>query len=168
LIFTVNSKSIVLFNYKYIIFISLLVIFLLLGQNIQADIKIIIIDPKLLQYNLSPNKYDNSSQNYDNSSQNYDNSSSKYDNSPLNYQNGTNGNRRIISPDNYFLGYYTFGYNGIINFFTNNGTRFAYNPGGGHTQSVFMSEGGWCGIIATQNGQLILGLNQPCYLRLYQ
>lgn len=136
-----------------------------------ADIRAIIINENSLPYNLSPSNYDNSPSNYDNSSSNYDNSVSNYHNSPSNYDNsssnydnGSNGDRRIISEDNKFLGYYVFGADGIINFYSAGGERVGYIPSGGHTQSIF-SESGWCGTMGEQQGRTVLGLTQSCFYR---
>jgi len=101
-----------------------------LAGPLWADLRAIIINENSLPYNLSPSNYDNSPSNYDNSSSNYDNSASNYDNSPSNYDNsssnydnGRNGDRRVISDDNTFLGYYVFGSGGIINFYSAGGER---------------------------------------------
>lgn len=138
---------------------------------IWADIRAILIDENSLPYDLSPSKYDNSPSKYDNSPSKYDNSVSKYDNSPSKYgnspskySNGPNGDQRIISKDREFLGYYVFGSDGIINFYSAGGERVGYVPSGGHTQSVF-SENGWCGTMGEQQGKPVLGLTQSCFYR---
>lgn len=142
-----------------------------MGSASWADIRAIVINENSLPYDLSPSNYDNSPSNYDNSSSNYDNSvsnydnsPSNYDNSPSNYDNGINGDRRVVSEDNTFLGYYVFGSDGIINFYTAGGERIGYIPSGGHTQSIF-SENGWCGTMGEQQGRPVLGLTQSCYYR---
>lgn len=137
-----------------------------------ADVMAIVIAENGLPYDLSPSNYDNSSSNYENSSSNYDNSisnydnsPSNYDNSPSNYENTINGSRRIISENQDFLGYYVFGSKGIINFYSTNGERVGYLPGGGHTQSIF-SEEGWCGTMGDFQGQTVAGFTQSCFYKL--
>ena len=142
-----------------------------MAGSLWADIRAIVINENSLPYDLSPSNYDNSPSNYDNSStnydnsvSNYDNSPSNYDNSPSNYDNGIHGDRRVISEDNTFLGYYVFGSDGIINFYSASGERVGYIPGGGHTQSIF-SENGWCGTMGQQQGRTVLGLTQSCFYK---
>ncbi|MCB1341444.1 MAG: hypothetical protein KDK24_10350 [Pseudooceanicola sp.] len=144
---------------------------MILGGVSMADIRVIVIDEHRLPYDLGPSKYSNSPSNYDNSPSNYENSESNYGNSPSNYANSSsnyknsiNGDRRVVSEDNTFLGYYVFGPDGIINFYSAGGNRIGYIPGGGHTQSIF-SENGWCGTMGERRRQPILGLTQSCYYR---
>lgn len=137
-----------------------------------ADLRVVLIDPGSLPYELSPSNYTNSPSNYANSPSNYANSSSnyanspsKYANSPSNYANSTSGNRRLISEDRRFLGYYVFSGEGVLNIYSSRGERIAFLPSGGHTQSLFLDEAGWCGTIGEQRGATVLGLSQSCYLR---
>jgi hypothetical protein len=139
-----------------------------LPQPIKADMQLFVINRNSLNFDLGPMNYNNSHMNYNNSHINYDNSHLNYDNSYMNLNNGINGNKRLISTDNFYLGYYVFGKKGVTNFFSKNGKRIAYNPGGGHTSSIFFSEGGWCGTIAQQNRRLVLGVTKQCYLRFFQ
>ena len=157
----------------YISFLFIFFIILTVTENYaKADISIFIIDENSLPYNLSPNNYNNWPGNYQNSNMNdannnlnYNNSNMNFENSHLNFKNGINGRRRLISTDNIFLGYYTIGDNGIINFFSTKGDRIAYNPGESDTQSVFVHEKeGWCGTLGIANNKIALGLTKKCYL----
>lgn len=144
-----------------------------ISSHAHGDMLAIIINENALpyalnqyNYNNSNSNYNNSYMNYDNSVNNYNNSPNNYDNSSFNYQNSINGQRRIISTNNIFIGYYVFAQHGVINIFSVKGDRVAYIPSDGHTQSIFMSEGGWGGTIVNLNGQLVFGFSQQCYLRL--
>ncbi|MBR9807341.1 MAG: hypothetical protein GYB49_08980 [Alphaproteobacteria bacterium] len=138
-----------------------------------GDVTAIIVDPSSLSYEMaptnyanSPSNYNNSSTNYANSSSNYGNASSNYDNSKSNYKNGKNGSRRILTEDNQYVGYYVTNDDGVTNFFGRDGQRFGYNPSG-ETSAVFYTKGNlWCGVIASYQNQLALGLSQKCYFLL--
>lgn len=142
------------------------------GEQSKADILAIQIDPDSLPYDLSPNTYDNRATTYENRSTTYENREttyenrgSTYENRPSTYGNGKNGDRRVVSEDREYLGYYVFSENGVVNFFSESGDRVAYMPAGGHTQSVFLSDGGWCGTIGKQGRSRVLGLSRNCMLR---
>tara|TARA_R110002072_G_scaffold103944_1_gene227973 strand:- start:2963 stop:3451 length:489 start_codon:yes stop_codon:yes gene_type:complete len=157
---------------KYKCLIAYLLAFLALPQVAIADILAILINPDSLSYDLSSGNYANSPGNYANSSGNYENSEGNYANSPGNYANsagnyanGINGENRIISEDNLFLGYYVFSDSGVMNLYSASGNRVAYMPSGGHTQSLFFSQGGWCGTIGESGGKTVLGLTRNCHLR---
>lgn len=157
--------------FKIIIFSELFILFYSIPLSANADIIMIVIDEKLLPYNLSPDsydnsssKYDNSSSKYENSSDNYDNSSSNYDNSPSKYDNGIGGDRRIISENNKFIGYYVYNDKGILNFYNTSGARVAFMPAGGQTTSVFMDDA-WCGTLGTKDGDTVIGVSIKCYYK---
>lgn len=154
---------------NFIIISKLIILFSSFPKQAYADILMLVIDEKLLPYNLnpdkydnSPDKYDNSSSKYENSSDNYENSSSKYENSPAKFENGISGNRRIISEENEFLGYYVYNDKGILNFYNKSGVRVAFMPAGGQTPSVFM-EDAWCGTLGTKDGNTVIGVSVKCY-----
>jgi hypothetical protein len=149
-----------------------LVAFFALPQVAVADILAILIDPNSLPFDLSQNNFANSPGNFANSDGNFANSEGNFANSPGNfansdgnYANGMNGENRIISEDNQFLGYYVFSDSGVMNLYSANGNRIAYMPSGGHTQSLFFNQGGWCGTIGESNGKTVLGLARNCYFR---
>lgn len=153
-------------------FAIVLVAFFTFPQIAGADILAILINPDNLPYDMSsdkysnrPDNYANSSGNYANSEGNYANSAGNYANSAGNYSNGINGEHRILSDANVFLGYYVFSDNGVMNLYSSKGTRVAYMPSGGHTQSLFLSHGGWCGTLGENRGQTVLGLTRNCLLR---
>jgi hypothetical protein len=73
----------------------------------------------------NPDNWQNSSQNWDNSSQNWKNSPQNWDNSANNYDS-TNG---IYDRQGNRIGYAVPGPNGNMNYFNNDGTRRAYQPG---------------------------------------
>lgn len=163
----VRLKSI----FNFIIFSVLLILFYSIPISANADIFMIIIDEKILPYNLSPDnydnspsKYDNSSSKYENSSDNYENSASKYENSPAKFENGISGNRRIISAENEFIGYYVYNDKGILNFYNTSGARVAFMPAGGQTTSVFMDDA-WCGTLGTKDGNTVIGVSIKCYYK---
>lgn len=157
---------------KYKKLITYLFVLFVLPQVAAADILAFLINPDSLSYNLrpdnyanSPNNYANSSTNYENSERNYANSPSNYANSDGNYANGINGDNRIISEDNLFLGYYVFSENGVMNLYSASGNRIAYLPSSGQTQSLFFSQGGWCGTLGESQGNTVLGLTRNCLSR---
>ena len=137
-----------------------------------ADLNVIILDENRLPYDLSKSRYENSASNYENSISNYENSKSNYDNSESNYtnsssnyENGSNGERRLISNRNEFLGYYVFADTGVMNFFNTAGKRVGYKPNNPDTKSVFSASGEWCGTLGNQDGAIVLGLSENCFYR---
>ena len=137
-----------------------------------ADLNVIVIDEGSLPYELSPSryenspsKYENSSSKYENSSSKYENSESRYENSSLKYDNGPSGNRRLITTENEFLGYYVFADSGVLNFFNTAGKRISYRPSNPDTKSVFTVDGDWCGSIGKNQGALVLGITENCLLQ---
>jgi hypothetical protein len=116
-------------------------------------------------YDNSPSNYDNSKSNYDNSVSNYDNSPSNYDNSKSNYDNGRSGQRRLVSSDGKWLGYYVKASNGTLNFYSTKGERVFYHPNNKSTLSVFYSaESAWAGSLIVDQGEVFLGLDEKAYL----
>lgn len=144
---------------------------LALMTSTKADLLVVIVDENRLPYELSsknydnsPSNYDNSISNYENSDSNYSNSESNYDNSKSNYDNSKSGNRRLISQDNKFVGYYVYSDTGVLNFFNAFGKRVAFMPKSAKNQSVFTG-GRWCGTVASQNGQPVFAMSEQCYYR---
>jgi hypothetical protein len=138
-----------------------------------ADIQVIIIDKSTLPYSLNPSNFENSPSNFDNSSSNFENSVSNFENTPSNYENSksnyentSSGNRNVLMSDGRRIGYYVWSKNGVLNFYNDSGRVF-FLPSGGHTQSVFASEGQeWCGTLGEMNGQTVLGITRNCLLRM--
>lgn len=134
-----------------------------------ADFFILLIKESDLPYSLSSNQYSNSSSNYSNSisnysnsSSNYNNSSSNYDNSPNNYENGKNGKQRLLFQQDgqvYFVGYYVFTDDGLINFYSPDGDRLFYSPA--DIDVLFDGEkGDFCGAIVLNNNQPTLAITE--------
>ena len=141
----------------------------------QADLEVILAEESDLPYSLSPSKYSNSSSKYSNSISKYSNSgskysnnSSKYDNSPSKYSNSKSGDQRLLlkKDESYFyIGYYVWGDDGLVNYFSSDGDRLFYSPPG--TDAIFDGEEGeFSGVfgsikdkkvlIVTEKGQLTL------------
>ena len=141
----------------------------------QADLEVILAEESDLPYALSPSKYSNSSSKYSNSiskysnsGSKYSNSGSKYDNSPSKYSNSKSGDQRLLlkKAENYFyIGYYVWGDEGLINYFSSGGDRLFYSPP--ETDAIFDGEDGeFSGafgsikkkkvLIVTEKGQLAL------------
>lgn len=136
-----------------------------------ADILAVVINPRDLPFNLSPDKFDNSPDKFDNSSDKFDNSPDKFgnspdnfDNSPDNFENRVGGGRNVLLDGGEVIGYYVFSDDGVLNFYNYDSRRVAYLPAGDHTQSVFL-EDGWCGTLARIQGRVTLGLTQSCLYR---
>ncbi len=152
-----------------ILLFSMFIVFF--SSSIYADYKVIIIKPLSVPYDLSPNNYSNSPNNYSNSPNNYSNSPNNYSNSPNNYSNspnnysnGPSGLNRLVTKENYFVGYYVKKDNNMINFFNLNGERLGYLPAGNHTSSIFDSiKSKWCGTFGFSNGERVIGLVSNCY-----
>ncbi len=140
-----------------------------------ADLEVILASESDLPYALSPSKYSNSSSKYSNSiskysnsGSKYSNSSSKYDNSPSKYSNSKSGNQRLLlkNDGNYFyIGYYVWGDEGLINFFTSSGDRVFYSPP--ETDAIFDGEKGeFAGSIATLKDTKVLVVTEKGQLAL--
>ncbi|EAQ97416.1 hypothetical protein [Congregibacter litoralis] len=162
-------------NYIIAIVRTLLVSWLMMVANANADLGIHFVEESSLPYELSPRNYDNSPSNYDNSVSNYDNSVSNYDNSPNNYDNsknnydnGKSGSQRLLvsrGEVNYFAGYYVFSDAGVLNFFSVEGERLYFSPAG--SSAVFLSESGdFAGTVADMSGETVLALTDQGQLAL--
>ncbi|EKA6050248.1 hypothetical protein OLZ68_002118 [Vibrio vulnificus] len=141
----------------------------ILSTSAFADLEVILANESDLPYALSPSKYSNSSSNYSNSiskysnsGSKYSNSSSKYDNSPSKYSNGKSGNQRLLLKKDgsyFYIGYYVWGDDGLINFFSSSGERLFYSPP--ETDAVFDGDKGeFAGTIATQKDSKILAVTE--------
>ena len=140
-----------------------------------ADLEMILTSESELTYSLSPSKYSNSPSKYSNSiskysnsESKYSNSSSKYANSPSKTSNGKSGNKRLLmKKDNGYLyiGYYVWGDENIINFFSSEGKRLFYSPSG--TDAIFDGDNGeFCGSLATLKDKKVLAVTEKGQLAL--
>ena len=110
---------------------TIAMILVAISNSALADLEVILANESDLPYALSSSKYSNSSSKYSNSiskysnsGSKYSNSSSKYDNSPSKYSNGKSGDQRLIlnkDGSNFYIGYYVWGDEGLINFFSSSG-----------------------------------------------
>lgn len=134
-----------------------------------ADFEVILGKESELPFDLSPSKFDNSASKFDNSiskfsnsSSKFSNSPSKFDNNPSKYENGKNGERKLLikkSGKYYFIGYYVLGEEGVVNFFSPNGSRLFYTPPG--TGALFDGNNGkFCGTLAKINGDDVLFITE--------
>jgi hypothetical protein len=150
-------------------------ILLALSSSALADLEVILANESGLPYALSPSKYSNSSSKYSNSiskysnsGSKYSNSSSKYDNSPSKHSNGKSGDQRLLlkKDGNYFyIGYYVWGDEGLINFFSSSGERVFYSPP--ETDAIFEGDKGeFAGSIATLKDAKILIVTEKGQLAL--
>jgi hypothetical protein len=140
-----------------------------------ADLKVIVAKESDLPFELSsskfsnsPSKFSNSVSKFSNSPSKFSNSSSKFENSPSKFENGMGGNRRLLLEQDrtyFYVGYYVFGDDGLMNFYSPDGARVFYSPA--DTGAVFGGDSGtFCGTLAvldqeqvlvlTENGQLAL------------
>ena len=131
--------------------------------------KIVLINPNRIPYNLSPANYSNSPINYSNSPSNSSNSEINYSNSPINfsnsrtnYSNGPSGTNRFIIGNGRYAGYYV--NNGsTINFFNSAGKRIVFNPAGSTDSLIHTSKPEWCGTLFSMNGKRVVGLLASYY-----
>ena len=141
----------------------------------RADLQVILADESDLPYALSPSKYSNSSSKYSNSiskysnsSSKYSNSSSKYDNSPSKHSNSKSGDQRLLikKDDSFFyIGYYVWGDEGLINFFSPDGDRLFYSPP--ETDAIFEGEDGeFAGSLASIKDEKVLVVTEKGQLAL--
>lgn len=158
-------------NIKY----ALTWIMLFLTSSAFADLEVILASESDLPNALLPSKYSNSSSKYSNSiskysnsGSKYSNSSSKYDNSPSKYSNGKSGKQRLLLKKDesfFYIGYYTWDDEGLMNSFSSSGERMFYSPP--ETDAIFDGDKGeFAGSIAilqeikvlvvTEKGQLAL------------
>jgi hypothetical protein len=130
--------------------IILLLLILIASFSASADLEIIVAKESELPFQLSPSKFDNSQSKFDNSvskfsnsPSKFSNSPSKFENSPSKFENGKTGERRLLlnqSGKHYYVGYYVWGDDGIMNFFSSKGTRLFYSPSS--TGAIFDGESG--------------------------
>ncbi|WP_206422900.1 hypothetical protein [Photobacterium sanguinicancri] len=150
-------------------------VLLVLSSPVFADLEVILANESDLPYELSPSKYSNSSSkysnsisNYSNSGSKYSNSSTKYDNSPSKYSNGKSGNQRLLlkkEGDYFHIGYYVWGEEGVINFFSSSGERVFYSPP--ETGAIFDGDKGeFAGSMATIKGGKVLVVTEKGQLAL--
>lgn len=134
-----------------------------------ADLKVIIAKESDLPFELSPTKFSNSPSKFSNSvskfsnsPSKFSNSPSKFDNSPSKFDNGKSGNRRLLlerEGDYFYIGYYVWGEDGLINFFSSNGERLFYSPS--ETDALFGGEDGeFCGTLALLKDEKVLVLTE--------
>lgn len=158
-------------NMKY----SIAGILLVLSSAAFADFEVILASESDLPYGLSPSKYSNSSSKYSNSiskygnsGSKYSNSISKYDNAPSKYSNGKSGDQRLLLKKDgsyFYIGYYVWGDEGLINFFSSSGERVFYSPP--ETDAIFDGDKGeFAGSIATQNDTKVLAVTEKGQLAL--
>ena len=158
---------------KYLRF--LIVPLLLLSETASADLEVILAEESDLPYSLSPSKYSNSSSKYSNSiskysnsGSKYSNSSSKYDYSPSKYSNSKSGNHRLLlkKEESYFyIGYYVWGDEGLINFYSSSGDRLFYSSP--ETDAIFDAENGdFSGSLASLKGSSVLLVTEKGQLAL--
>lgn len=151
--------------------ISVLFLVLLIASPVTAfaDLKVITAKESDLPFELSPSKFSNSPSKFSNSvskfsnsPSKFSNSPSKFDNSPSKFDNGPSGNRRLLleKEGSYFcIGYYVWGDDGLINFFSSNGERLFYSPA--ETDALFGGEDGeFCGTLATLKDEKVLVLTE--------
>lgn len=134
-----------------------------------ADLKVITAKESDLPFELSPSKFSNSPSKFSNSvskfsnsPSKFSNSPSKFDNSPSKFENGKSGNRRLLLEQEgsyFYIGYYVWGDDGLVNFFSPNGTRMFYSPS--DTDALFGGENGeFCGTLATLKDEKVLVLTE--------
>lgn len=135
----------------------------------RADAPLIVLDRGQLPFELGPGhpannpaKPSNSPNATWNSSGNTANSSSVRENQP---SNPANSKRLIFTSNGSVLGYYAANAGGVLNLFDVNGRRIAYRPAKG-TQSLFSTDGQWCGTVDNQRGGgFVLALTRDCASR---
>ncbi len=137
--------------------------------SVFADLKVIIAKEWELPFELSPSKFSNSPSKFSNSvskfsnsPSKFSNSPSKFDNSPSKFDNGKSGNRRLLLGQGgsyFYIGYYVWGDDGLINVFSSEGKRLFYSPS--ETDALFGGEDGeFCGTLATFRGEKVLVLTE--------
>ena len=130
-----------------------------------ADLNVIVANESDFPFALSPSKFSNSPSKFSNSvskfsnsPSKFSNSSSKFDNSPSKFDNGKSGNRHLLLEKEgsyFYIGYYVWGDDGLINFFSSDGKRLFYSPS--ETDALFGGEDGeFCGALAVLNDENVL------------
>jgi hypothetical protein len=159
--------------------LSILILVFLIASPalVFADLKIIVADESDLPFALSPlrfsnspSKFSNSVSKFSNSPSKFSNSPSKFDNNPSNIDNSQSGNRRLLLEKKgsfFYIGYYVWGDDGLINFFSSNGKRLFYSPS--ETDALFCSEDGeFCGTLAVLKDEKVLVLTEKGQLAFMQ
>ncbi len=134
-----------------------------------ADLKVVLAKASDLPFELSPSKFTNSPSKFSNSVSKFSNSPSKFSNSPSKFDNssskfdnGRSGNRRLLLEQDgsySYIGYYVWGDDSLINFFSSNGKRLFYSPS--ETDALFGGEDGeFSGTLATLKEEKVLVLTE--------
>ena len=154
---------------KFLTIFVLIILLIAASVSAFADLKVIIARESDLPFELSPSKFSNSPSKFSNSiskfsnsTSKFSNSSSKFNNSPSKFDNGRSGNRRLLLEQGgsyFYIGYYVWGDEGLINFFYSKGKRLFYSPS--ETDALFGGEDGkFCGTLATFRDQNVLVLTE--------
>ena len=149
--------------------ILFLVLLLAAPVSVIADLKVIIAKESDLPFALSPSKFSNSASKFSNSVSKFSNSPSKFSNSPSKFDNssskfdnGKSGDRRLLLEQEvsyFYIGYYVWGDDGLINFFSSKGKRLFYSPS--ETDALFDGKNGkFCGTLATLKAEKVLVLTE--------
>ena len=134
-----------------------------------ADYEILLAKESDLPFQLSPSKFSNSPSKFSNSVSKFSNSPSKFSNSPSKFSNspskhsnGSSGDHRLLLKRDgqfYYVGYYVWSDDGLLNFFSSEGTRLFYSPP--DTGAIFDGEDGeFCGTLASYEGQDVLVITE--------
>jgi hypothetical protein len=114
------------------------------------------------KFSNSPSKFSNSISKFSNSASKFSNSPSKFDNSPSKHDNGKSGKNRLLikkSGSYYYVGYYVWSDDGLMNFFSPKGTRLFYSPA--DTGAVFDgSDGKFSGTLASIKNEDVLVITE--------
>ena len=154
---------------KFLTIFVLIVLLIAAPISAFANLKVIIARESDLPFELSPSKFSNSPSKFSNSiskfsnsPSKFSNSPSKFDNSPSKFDNGSSGNRRLLLEQGgsyFYIGYYVWGDEGLINFFSSKGKRLFYSPP--ETDALFNGEDGeFCGTLATLKNEKVLVLTE--------
>lgn len=131
-----------------------------------ADAPLIVLDRTQLPFDVgpgnpanSPSRPGNAPHSAWNSAGNTANSSAAWENRPT---NPANEKRLIFTAQGDVLGYYARNAGGVLNLFDINGRRVAYRPARG-TQSLFTTQGAWCGTVdGLRDGSFVLAVTPEC------
>lgn len=134
-----------------------------------ADAPLIVLDRGQLPFDLGPGhpannpaRPANSPNAAWNSSGNTANSAAAPGNRPT---DRVNESRVIFTADGSVLGYYAPNAGGVLNLFDLSGRRIAYRPARG-TQSLFTTQGTWCGTVdGLRDGSFVLAVTPECARR---
>lgn len=134
-----------------------------------ADAPLIVLDRTQLPFDVgpgnpanSPSRAGNAPHAAWNSAGNTANSSAAWENRP---SNPANEQRLIFTAQGDVLGYYARNAGGVLNLFDVNGRRIAYRPARG-TQSLFTTDGTWCGTVDNlRDSSFVLAVTPECARR---